>query len=128
MPDREPPPPLPSVRRQVRDILHGTPSFRKLPADEQERLVASMDAAAAEVVAAAPAKKVAMPGFVEDLLKGTFEAVVDASIEQMKAYADLLDTIVAETDIGRIRERLARIKKSGSPHAGVVAHKLKWPP
>lgn len=38
-------------------------------------------------------KEVDFPGFVSSLVKGTFNAVVDASIQQMKAYADLVQSV-----------------------------------
>lgn len=46
-----------------------------------------------------------VPGFVAELIRGTFQASVDASIQQMKAYAELvrsvatsLEQFVAEQD------------------------------
>lgn len=33
------------------------------------------------------------PGFVSSLIEGTFNAIVSASIEQMQAYADLLNAV-----------------------------------
>jgi hypothetical protein len=38
------------------------------------------------------------PDFVADLIAGTFETMVDASIEQMQAYADLLQEAGATVD------------------------------
>ncbi len=38
-------------------------------------------------------KEVDFPGFVASLVKGTFQAVVDASIQQMKAYGDLVQSV-----------------------------------
>jgi hypothetical protein len=38
-------------------------------------------------------KEVDFPGFVASLVKGTFNAVVDASIQQMKAYGDLVQSV-----------------------------------
>ncbi len=36
---------------------------------------------------------IAFPTFVADLIKGTFQAIVDASIQQMEAYATLLSNV-----------------------------------
>ena len=38
------------------------------------------------------------PDFVSDLIRGTFEAVVDATIQQMEAYAELLDNVTGSID------------------------------
>jgi hypothetical protein len=38
-------------------------------------------------------KEVDFPAFVSSLVKGTFNAVVDASIQQMKAYGDLVNSV-----------------------------------
>lgn len=41
---------------------------------------------------------VAFPTFVADLIKGTFQAVVDASIQQMEAYGELLSNVAKTVD------------------------------
>jgi hypothetical protein len=38
------------------------------------------------------------PAFVADLIKGTFDAIVDASIRQMEAYAQLLKDVSDRVD------------------------------
>jgi len=38
------------------------------------------------------------PEFVASLIKGTFQAIVDASIQQMEAYADLLKNVATTVD------------------------------
>lgn len=43
-------------------------------------------------------KKVDFPGFVADLIKGVFNAVVDASIQQMEAYATLVANVSKSVD------------------------------
>ena len=43
-------------------------------------------------------KKVDFPGFVADLIKGVFNAVVDASIEQMEAYSELVANVSKSVD------------------------------
>jgi hypothetical protein len=41
---------------------------------------------------------IAFPTFVADLLKGTFQAIVDASIQQMEAYGNLLSNVAKTVD------------------------------
>ena len=51
------------------------------------------------------AGEVDFPGFVADLVKGVFHAIVDASIQQMEAYSELLDK--AASSMGEfVRENL----------------------
>ena len=38
------------------------------------------------------------PSFVASLIQGTFKAIVDASIQQMEAYAELLKNVAATVD------------------------------
>jgi phage tail sheath protein FI len=38
------------------------------------------------------------PGFVASLVQGTFAAIVDASVQQMRAYAELLGAVAASVD------------------------------
>ncbi|CAN7462636.1 hypothetical protein [Paraburkholderia hospita] len=41
---------------------------------------------------------IAFPTFVADLIKGTFQAIVDASIRQMEAYGNLLSNVAKTVD------------------------------
>ena len=41
---------------------------------------------------------IAFPTFVADLIKGTFQAIVNASIQQMEAYANLLSNVAKTVD------------------------------
>lgn len=41
---------------------------------------------------------IAFPTFVADLIKGTFQAIVDASIQQMEAYGELLTNVAKTVD------------------------------
>lgn len=41
---------------------------------------------------------IAFPTFVADLIKGTFQAIVDATIQQMEAYANLLSNVAKTVD------------------------------
>ena len=43
-------------------------------------------------------RQVDFPGFVADLIKGVFNAVVDASIQQMEAYAELVANVAKSVD------------------------------
>lgn len=48
-------------------------------------------------VGAAP-MEVNFPGFVADLLTGTFQAIVDSSTKQMRAYAELVHAVRESID------------------------------
>ncbi|MEQ9258369.1 MAG: hypothetical protein RIG84_04655 [Roseovarius sp.] len=41
---------------------------------------------------------IAFPTFVADLIKGTFQAIVESSIQQMEAYAELLSNVAKTVD------------------------------
>lgn len=43
-------------------------------------------------------REVDFPRFVADLVHGTFEAIVDASIQQMEAYAELVAAVAQSVD------------------------------
>jgi len=49
-------------------------------------------------VLAATARPVELPVFVRALLSGTFQAVVDASVQQMEAYAELVAATARSVD------------------------------
>lgn len=54
---------------------------------------------------------IAFPTFVADLIKGTFQAIVDSSIQQMEAYAELLSNVaktVQEFEADNITDNNAR--------------------
>lgn len=52
-------------------------------------------------VAAVLVKEIDFPEFVRALVKGTFQAVVDASRQQMEAYAALLASVARSVDLLR---------------------------
>lgn len=83
------------VRTEVRRLLDAAPAFAKLDPDARRPLADSMTEVACALV---PAEKLDVPGFVSDLIRGTFEAIVDASIQQMAAYADLLGELAKSVD------------------------------
>jgi len=101
------------VSREVRRLLEATPAYRGLPAEEQEKLAGdivriSIYLAEPEgiraneltgAVVAVPPETVAgrnllaavnFPTFVGALIDGVFQSIVDSSIEQMRAYSDLV--------------------------------------
>ena len=106
-----------TVRPAVRALLQRSPAFAQLPADQRRELaddmihVASRLADPARLIAAefrAPllarvraersglasfdsmVVAVDFPDFVRGLVEGVFGAIVNASIEQMRAYAELV--------------------------------------
>lgn len=115
----------PQVRAAVRALLTRSPSFRQLPDDDRRRLSDGMAAVGTTLAIDGHDGKVALPGFVAELVEGTFQAVVDASVQQMKAYADLLEQL-AEADVPIIRDRMG--KKLSPARIGLAGAKIKWPP
>ena len=85
------------VRRQVRELLERTPAYARLGDADRRRLEAGLvsvtTTAAPELTGAAD-----FPAFVSDLLGGVFEAIVNASVEQMEAYTRLLEGATSAVD------------------------------
>ena len=85
------------VRSQVKALLTRSPAFGSLPPDVR-REIAHDTVKVANYLAASPtsrgaskpAAEVELPDFVSRLIKGVFGAIVDASIKQMEAYAELV--------------------------------------
>ena len=93
-----------AVRDAVKELLDRSPAFRSLP-PERQREVASNTAAVARAMAeaeGATVRDVDFPAFVADLVHGVFEAIVDASIQQMEAYAEMVAGVAKTAD--RFRE------------------------
>jgi len=100
------------VRASVRDLLSSSPSFNALPPAQQHALADRMSKVAAFIVAGADGdtiptagsvtiefrNEVDFPAFVSALIKGVFQAIVNASIEQMDAYATLLEEVALTVD------------------------------
>jgi hypothetical protein len=81
-------------------LLSRSGAFRSLP-PERQREVASNTVAVASAMAEAEGttvREVDFPGFVRDLVHGTFDAIVDASIRQMEAYAELVAAVAQSVD------------------------------
>jgi hypothetical protein len=81
-------------------------AFRRLKDAEQKAVVGSLsrivdywlDAADKQAPMDGLIDAVDFPGFVADLINGVFDAIVDASIRQMEAYADLVDSVAKTVD------------------------------
>lgn len=116
----------PAVRRAVRDVLQRSPAFKALPADVRTAVTNDTVSVAAYIAGAAP-PTVEFPPFVAGLVHGVFNAVVDASVQQMEAYADLIGAVaktVGTSDdsdptrrrvMQRVSRGLAPRRKSASP-------------
>lgn len=81
-----------AVRPSVRRLLERAPAFAALPPKRRERLPEILEGIVL-LASGGDARVSEFPDFVADLLEGVFEAVVDASIEQMEAYFDLLEDV-----------------------------------
>src|SRR5262245_8233185 len=105
------------VRQSVEALLSQSPAFRQLHADKQQQIARDMavvfgclaahgdDRAsnlrppAAEPGAYADLlQAVDFPDFVAGLIKGVFNAIVQASIQQMEAYARLMADVAKSVD------------------------------
>jgi len=73
------------------------PSAGSTPAPAPSGGSASATARAGEV-ARATLSAIDFPAFVASLIQGTFQAIVDASIQQMQAYAELLKNVATTVD------------------------------
>jgi hypothetical protein len=83
------------VAASVENLLAGSNSLTALPRGIQEELLANtvqvgVYLAENESRSASP---VDFPAFVADLVKGTFKAIVDASVRQMEAYSELISEV-----------------------------------
>lgn len=95
-----------AVRAKVRDLLERSPSFRSLPPDQRRQVAHDTVRVASYLVDperlvsqefASPVLRpsdlldaVDFPAFVSGLINGVFGAIVNASIQQMEAYAKLV--------------------------------------
>jgi hypothetical protein len=91
MPFEDPPfPPLPADPTQQASTPSPPPADDRWRPDERFR---AEGIAAGVTQAGRMVKEVDFPAFVSSLVKGTFNAVVDASIQQMKAYGELVNSV-----------------------------------
>ena len=94
------------MRDDLRRTLDRSPAFQALSPDEQRALAEDLqsvadyldDPATEKAAEGSEAARdllgdVNFPAFVAGLIDGVFQAIVDASIEQMKAYADMLQAV-----------------------------------
>ncbi|MDP8981228.1 MAG: hypothetical protein M3O35_11640 [Acidobacteriota bacterium] len=100
------------VRSHVKDLLTSSHAFRGLPAERQNQVARDMTQVAAYLAAPESIKANTLPGavtivqdtrnapgevdfpkFVGGLISGVFQAVVDASVKQMDAYAELMKNV-----------------------------------
>ena len=88
------------VRSQVKALLARSPAFRSLTPDVRRQIAGDTVKVANYLAGSAPGRgadkpvgEVDFPGFVSSLIKGVFDAIVDASIKQMEAYAQLVSGV-----------------------------------
>jgi hypothetical protein len=102
------------VGREVRRLLETSPAYRRLPAPAQQSVARDTARIAVYLVepegmratdlpgAVAPlaglVAEIDFPAFVSSLIDGVFQAIVDASIEQMRAYAELVRNVAQTVD------------------------------
>jgi hypothetical protein len=101
--------------RTPESLLRSSPAFRDLDEGHRRKLLADTAVVVAFIspVPGPPragkgsrmpgarrpvTRPIVYPEFVRALLEGTFQALVDASIEQMNAYAALLEQVAREVD------------------------------
>lgn len=107
---------LARARTAIADLLSRSQAFRALESETRHRLVRDTtriaavlaqstvalperDATRSEAVAAERLlTALDFPSFVSDLVAGVFDAIVDASIEQMEAYGRLVADVCASID------------------------------
>jgi len=99
-----------AVRKAVKDLLTQSAAFSQLPSNKQAQI--THDTVVVVDYLVSPARQtsggarklkqeVDFPAFVSSLIEGVFQAIVDASIEQMKAYAKLIAAVVKSLEIFR---------------------------
>ena len=95
-----------AVRRATRDLLERNSAFSSLPASRRDQ-IARDTIKVATYLAELPkgtdglgnrVQEVNFPAFVADLMKGVFDAIVKASIDQMKAFAKLIAAVAKSVD------------------------------
>jgi hypothetical protein len=79
-----------TIEHEVKTLLGRSAAWRGLPEDERQRIAQDTVAVVARMAAEERDASVDFPAFVASLVKGTFEAIVDGSIQQMEAYAAMV--------------------------------------
>ena len=90
-------PPHPTAQTQLR---RRSPRPHRRPTARRRRPAAARRSPTGRVgeVARATLNAIDFPSFVASLIQGTFKAIVDASIQQMEAYAELLKNVATTVD------------------------------
>jgi hypothetical protein len=118
----------PAVRQSVSDQLTQSAAFSRLPPDKQSQ-IARDTALIADYLARNLMQEVDFPAFVSGLIKGVFGAIVNVSIEQMKAYGQLVAAVSKSLDKFRdenVSENEARdhlVKRFPDLHVATTAKK-----
>lgn len=96
------------IQRQVGQFFGGDSAYRQLSPEQQveirehtAKVLRVMIEDSPEVGVDQPAplvKQIDFPAFVAGLIQGTFRAIVTSSVEQMKAYADMVKSVSASLD------------------------------
>lgn len=88
------------IRRNVRDVLEASPSYRALSEAQRREVARDMATVSDRLVAEQGrlVEEVDFPAFVAGLIRGTFNAIVDSSIQQMQAYAELVKSVAEGVD------------------------------
>lgn len=84
--------------------------------------LARPDGIPGNVVAGGAAVAVDLPAFVSDLINGVFDAIVNSSVEQMKAYAALLADVARSVDqFTRVSDPAARALIASQRQRAILA-------
>ena len=90
---------LPKPAAEALDRLRASPFFLALPARRQAGMLKAVERIARYGADAGGfIEEVDFPAFVGSLVQGVFQAIVDASVAQMEAYADLVDSVAKSVD------------------------------
>lgn len=99
------------MRTDVRAVLDRSKAFHALPEEERRNMANDMvqvlsfvDDPELEAQAREQEElrrligRVDFPSFVSDLIEGVFQSIVQASVEQMRAYAELVRSVASSLD------------------------------
>lgn len=101
------------VQRETRRLLSLSPAYQQLPPEKQRQIAHDMakigaylsepegiraDTLPGAVAFVSLVKAVDFPQFVAGLIGGVFHAIVDASVRQMEAYANMLANVADSVD------------------------------
>lgn len=89
-------PRLDIVRSEVRRTLDSSPAFRALPPDRRRKIAQDMVKVVRHM--ADDPGTVDFPEFVSGLIQSVFQSIVDASVQQMDAFEQLLEEVSQSVD------------------------------